>query len=76
MKTWISKRVFYFVGIFNRVGDIFLPGCPQVLFLLNIRFRSIFEPHKSLVKKDPLIDSIDTYTPIIKNSNVIGLDMR
>ena len=37
---------------------------------------SIFEPHKSLVKKDPLIDSIDTYTLVIKNSNVMGLNMR
>ena len=32
LKTWISRRVFYFVGI-RGVGDIFLPICPQVLFL-------------------------------------------
>ena len=30
LKTWISRRVFYFIGILSGVGDIFLPGCPQV----------------------------------------------
>ena len=46
LKTWISRRVSYFVGILSGVGDIFLPVCPKVFFLLNIRFRSIFELHK------------------------------
>ena len=49
LKTWISRRVFYFVGILNKVADIFLPGYPQVFSLLNLRFRGIFEPQKSPV---------------------------
>ena len=39
----------YFVGILRSVGDIFLPSCPQILSLLNVSFRGIFEPHKSPV---------------------------
>ena len=50
MKTWISRRVSYFVGILNEVGDIFLPDSPQVLSWSNIVFRGIFEPHKNPVK--------------------------
>ena len=49
LKTWISRRVFYFVGILNKVADIFLPGYSQVFSLLNLRFRGIFEPQKSPV---------------------------
>ena len=30
LKTWNSRRVSNFVGILNRVGDIFLQGYPQV----------------------------------------------
>ena len=41
LKTWISRRVSYFVGILCGVGNIFLPGCPQVLFLLNVRSKGI-----------------------------------
>ena len=39
--------MFYFVGILSGVLDIFLPNCPQIFFLLNLRFMSISEPHKS-----------------------------
>ena len=51
LKTWISRRISYFVDILSAVGDVFLPSCPQVLFLLNVGFRGIFKPHKSLVQK-------------------------
>ena len=43
--------MFYFVGILSRVGDLFLYGCPQVFFPLNIRFKDNSELHKSPVKK-------------------------
>ena len=36
----------YFVGILSGVEDIFLLSCPQVFFLLNIRFKDISEPYK------------------------------
>ena len=42
----------YFVGILSGVGDIFLPDCPQVFSLLNVRFRGISEPHKSSARKE------------------------
>ena len=32
LKTWISRRVFYFVGILSGVRDIFLLDCSQVFF--------------------------------------------
>ena len=51
LKTWISRRVFYFVGILSGVRDIFLLDCPQIFFLINLRFRGISEPHKSLVQR-------------------------
>ena len=35
LKTWISRRVSYFVGILSGVGDIFLLSCPQVYFSLK-----------------------------------------
>ena len=41
----------YFVGILRGIGDIFLPYCPQILFLLEVSFMGIFEPHKSPVQK-------------------------
>ena len=50
LKIWISRNVPYFVGILNEIGEIFLPGCSQVFFQLNIRFRGIFEPHKSPIQ--------------------------
>ena len=31
----------YFVGILHEIGDIFLPSCPQVLFVLNVGFRAL-----------------------------------
>ena len=43
--------MFYFVGILCRVGYIFLPSCPQVLLLLNVRSRGISESHKSSVQR-------------------------
>ena len=50
LKIWISRNVPYFVDILNEIGEIFLPGCSQVFFQLNIRFRGIFEPHKSPIQ--------------------------
>ena len=50
-KTWISRRVSYFVGILSGVRNIFLLNCPQVLSLLNVGFRGIFKPHKTQVQK-------------------------
>ena len=47
LKTWISMRVSYFVGILSGVRNLFLTGCSQVL-----RFRDIFEQHKSSVQKE------------------------
>jgi len=52
LKTWISRKIFYFVGILHGVGDIFLPDCPKVLFLLNVGSKDIFEPHKSSIQKE------------------------
>ena len=49
LKTLFSNRVFYFVGILHGVKDIFLLDCPQVLSLLNVRFKGISKPHKSPV---------------------------
>ena len=51
MKTWISRKVSYFVGILSEVEDIFSPDYPQVFSLLNIGFRDISEAHKNLVWK-------------------------
>ena len=60
LKTWISRRVSYFVGILSGTGDIFLPDCPQVFSLLSLRFRSISKSYKSPVQSgDPLLNSID-----------------
>ena len=52
LKTWISRRVSYFVAILSGVGDIFLPDYPQVLSLLNVRSRGISKPHKSSVQRE------------------------
>ena len=41
----------YFVGFVSGVRDMFLLGCPQVVSLLNLRFRGISEPHKNLVQR-------------------------
>ena len=49
-KIWISRNVPYFVGILSEIGEIFLPGCSQVFSQLNVRFRGIFEPHKSPIQ--------------------------
>ena len=51
LKSWITRRVSYFVGILSEVGDIFLLGCPQVFSLLNVRFRGISKLHKNLVQR-------------------------
>ena len=37
----------YFVGILSEIGDIFLLNYPQFLSLLNIKFKGIYESHKS-----------------------------
>ena len=42
----------YFVGILSEIEDIFLPSYPQDFFLLNVKFKDIFEPYKSLVQKE------------------------
>ena len=62
LKTWISRKVSYFVGILSRVRNIFLLGCPQIFFLLNIRFRGIFESQVQSKKRNPLINNVDIYT--------------
>ena len=49
LKTWISRRVSYFVGILSGVRNIFLLDCLQVFSLLDVRFRSIFKQRKNLV---------------------------
>ena len=60
LKSWISKRMFYFVGILNEVRNIFLPDCSQVFSQLNIRFRGISEPYKIQPReRNSLVNSID-----------------
>ena len=38
LKTWISRRVSYFVGILIGVEKIFLLGCPQVFLFFYFYF--------------------------------------
>ena len=52
LKTWIRRRLFYFVGILSGIRDIFLSDCPQYFSILNVRFIGIFEPHKSPVQRE------------------------
>ena len=33
LKTWISRKVFYFVGILSVVRDIFLSGCSSFVIV-------------------------------------------
>lgn len=63
LKTKISRRVFYFVDILNRIEDIFLSGSLQVFSLLILRFRDFFKSHKSPIqRRDSLIiNSIDNF---------------
>ena len=42
----------YFIGILSGVEDIFLPSYLQGFFLLNVKFKDIFEPYKGLVQKE------------------------
>ena len=49
---WRHSRISYFVDIFSRVENIFLNGCLQILSILNIRFKSISEPHKTSVLEE------------------------
>ena len=46
--------MFHFVSILS-VGNIFLASGPQVLSLLNVRFKSIFKPYKSLIQKRKIL---------------------
>ena len=47
---WIS--LFWRHGlILHEVRDIFLPGCHQVLSMLNLRSKGISEPHKISIQK-------------------------
>ena len=50
----------HFVSILS-VGNIFLAGGPQVLSLLNVTFKSIFKPHKSLIQKRKILIYIYIY---------------
>ena len=43
--------MFYFVGILCGIGNISLPGCPQVLFLIKVKFKDISESYKSSVQR-------------------------
>ena len=52
LKTWISRKMSYFVGFVSGVRDMFLLGCPQVVSLLNLRFKGISEPHKSPFQRE------------------------
>ena len=52
MKIWIIRKTSYFIGILSGVEDIFLPSYPQNFFLLNVKFKDIFEPYKNLVQKE------------------------
>ena len=50
LKTWVGGRVSFFVSsVLCGIEDIFLLNCPQVLSMLNVGSRDIFESHKSLV---------------------------
>ena len=50
LKTWVGGRVSFFVSsVLREIGDIFLLDCPQVLSMLNVGFRDIFESHKNSV---------------------------
>ena len=51
LKTWISRRVSYFVDILSGIEDIFLPGCPQVFFSVKRKFRGISKSHKSSIQR-------------------------
>ena len=41
-----------FVGIISGVRDVLLPDYSQVFSLLNLKFRSISKPDKSLVQRE------------------------
>ena len=43
--------MLYFISILSGVRDIFLSGCPQVFSQLNVRFRDISDPYKSLIQR-------------------------
>ena len=43
LKTWISKRVSYFVGILSGVKDIFLSDYFKILSLLKVGPKNIFK---------------------------------
>ena len=47
----ISRKVLYFLGILSGVEDIFLSGYFQVLSLLNVWSRDIFEPQKNPIQR-------------------------
>ena len=44
----------YFVCILSGVRDIFLPSCPQVFYLLNVKFEGISESHKNPIQRGEL----------------------
>ena len=41
----------YLIGILRKVGDIFLLGRSQILFLLNVGSRGISETHINLIQR-------------------------
>ena len=49
LKTWINRRMSYFLGSLSGVGDIFLLGYPLVLSLWNVESRGFSKPQKSPV---------------------------
>ena len=48
---WISRRVFYFVGILRGVRNVFLLGCSQVLSPLNVVSKGISESYQSSIQR-------------------------
>ena len=64
MKTWISRRVSYVVGILREVGVIILKGCPQVLSLLNVGSKAGTEPIFGVREGDSAISCVRRLWPL------------
>ena len=52
LKTWISRRRSYFVGIFKSSWRYIFPNCPQVFSVLNLKFWGISKPHKNPFQRE------------------------
>ena len=57
LKTWISRRVSYFIGILSKVGDIFLSDCSQIFSPLKVKFKGNLKGQSK--EGNPLINSTD-----------------